>query len=60
VPTRIVFIGGETMTVSEDVNEIVDLLSHARPVRCVRVVNGAPREAHFVPTNVLYVEQASE
>ena len=60
MPTRIVFIGGETLTVRDDVAEIVDLLTHARPVRCVRVVNGAPREAHFVPTNVLYVEEAAE
>jgi hypothetical protein len=60
VPARIVFIGGETMTVREELHEIVDLLSHARPVRCVRVVDGATRDAYFVPANVLYIEEASE
>jgi hypothetical protein len=58
MPTTVVFIGGEKITVSAELTDMADMLSRARPERVERVHGGGPRQAYLNPRNVLYVEES--
>ena len=58
MPTTVVFIGEERITVSAELNEMADMLARARPERVERVHGGGPRQVYINPRNVLFVEES--
>jgi hypothetical protein len=57
VPTTIVFVGRDKITVNAELNEMADMLSRARPERVERHGSG-PRQVYLNPRNILYVEES--
>ena len=57
MPTTIVFVGGDKITVNAELNEMADMLSRARPERVERLHGSGPRQVYLNPRNILYVEE---
>ena len=58
MPTTIVFVGGDKITVSAELSEMADMLSRARPERVERLHRSGPRQVYLNPRNILYVEES--